>query len=212
MELQTPYLKTLSQESGRLTRSLATAAFVMVSPSLIHAQASPTAVQGQRLSAFAGLTGTFTGLNGAKNLGITAGIDLGFRRYYGIYPTVEARGTYPLAKGNIDSQENILIGVKLSRHYGSLRPYIDFLAGRGLVKYINGYPSLDGSFLYVQSASPVYSPGLGIDYDLSHRFSVKADIQLQHYESPVTPSGHLYAKPLTGALIYNFDFNRHPHR
>ena len=47
---------------------------------LVSAQAKPAGTQQLQLSAFAGLTGTFTDLSGGKNLGITAGVDLTFLR------------------------------------------------------------------------------------------------------------------------------------
>ena len=81
--------------------------FVVLTPSLVRAQAMPTASRIVTLSDFGGLTGTFTGLDGGRNLGITAGGDIGFRPFHGFYPSAEVRGTYPIDDGQVDSQKNI---------------------------------------------------------------------------------------------------------
>ena len=46
----------------------------------------PAASRPFTLSAFGGATGTFTGLDGGKNLGITAGGDIGFKPFHYFYP------------------------------------------------------------------------------------------------------------------------------
>ena len=74
------------------------------------AQAAPAGSQKLQLSAFVAGTGTFTGLEGGKNLGITAGADLTFLRFRRFRPSFEARGTYPITKGHISSQKNFLLG------------------------------------------------------------------------------------------------------
>ena len=79
------------------------ALFTAVS-ALTHAalpQAAPAGTQKLQLSAFVAATGTFTGLEGGKNLGITAGADLTFLGFRRFRPAFEARGTYPINKGHI---------------------------------------------------------------------------------------------------------------
>jgi hypothetical protein len=102
-------------------------------------QALPTASRTLQLSAFGGLSGDYIGLSGGKNLGITAGVDLGLIPYHGVRPTVEVRGTFPIDDGHIASQKSILFGPRfdflLNRR---LRPYGDFLFGRGEMDYNNG--------------------------------------------------------------------------
>ncbi|MBW4040265.1 MAG: porin family protein, partial [Acidobacteria bacterium] len=176
------------------------------------AQAVPTAAQTLHVSAFGGLTGTYTGIAGGRNLGITAGVDLGIRPVFAFYPSLELRGTYPIATGSIDSQRNILGGINLARSYGRLHPYGDLLFGRGQINYGAGRVTPDRTAYYIQSFSNVLSPGLGLDLDLSDHLAVKFDAQLQRYSSPVTTSGHLYAKPLTLGVTYRFGFNHRPRR
>jgi len=180
--------------------------------SIAGAQAFPTATQPLQFSAFGTATGTYTGLSGGKNLGITAGVDLGFMPFHRFYPTVEARGTYPVDDGKIDAQENILVGIKMARFYGRYHPYADFLYGRGKITYQNGgYPNPAGTLLYLDSVSNVFSYGGGLDLDITDQVSLKVDAQFQQYASPVTTSGHLFSKPLSVGLVYRFDFNHHFH-
>lgn len=177
-----------------------------------HAQKSqPSASKLLELSAFGGLTGTYTGLSGGRNLGITAGVDVGLPSYHGFRPFVEGRGTYPMDGGHIDAQKNALGGIRVERpFFPGLRVYGDFLFGRGEINYQNGgYPSLDGRYLYLSSTSDVLSPGIGAEYSLSDHVSAVADFQFQHWNTPAAPSGSLWARPMTLGARYRFDFNRH---
>jgi len=178
--------------------------------SIAGAQAFPTAPQPLQFSAFGAATGTFTGLDGGRNLGITAGIDVGFKPFYHFYPTAEVRGTYPIDGGQVDAQENILYGIKLARFYGRYHPYANFLVGRGKINYQHGgYPNPSDTLLYIDSVSNVFSYGGGLDLDITDHVSLKVDAQFQQYATPVTPSGHLYSIPITVGLVYRFDFNHH---
>ena len=176
---------------------------------VLQAQAVPTASQTLQISVFGLGTGTYTGLNGGRNLGITAGANLEVRPRYSVYPSLEVRGTYPLYGGQVDRQKDLLGGLKLSKHYGSFHPYADILVGRGQIGYENGgLPNPSRTYQYLHSPSTVLSPGLGIDYQVSEHFQLKADVQLQHYSTPVTVSGSLYAKPLSVGVIYRLNSGR----
>ncbi len=186
-------------------RVLTLLCFLSVTPSLVHAQAFPTASKPFSISAFGGATGTYTGLDGGKNLGITAGGDIGFKPYHFFYPSVEVRATYPVDGGNVDSQKNILFGIKVERYFGGLHPYGDFLYGRGKIIYENGgYPNPSGTLLYLDSVSNVFSFGGGLDLTLTEHFALKIDGQFQRYATPVTTSGSLYSKPITIGVVYRF--------
>src|SRR5258706_97564 len=156
-------------------------------------QASPAGTQRLQLSAFAGATGTFTNLEGGKNLAITAGADLTFLFFRRFLPSFEARGTYPIDEGHISSQKN-------------------FLLGPGQIDYLpSGF--VYGNTLYIQSNTVVYSPGVGLDYNLTHNLAIKGDVQFQHWNTPVTASGTIHPTAVTLGVVYNFDFNRgHRHQ
>jgi hypothetical protein len=175
-------------------------------------QATPTAARALGISAFGGLSGVYTGLNSAKNLSITAGGDLSLRRYYGLNPALEVRGMYPVDSGSLVSERNILGGIRLSHPFARLNVYGDALFGRGELKYINGFIDPTGTIEYLQNPSNVFSAGGGVEYRLTDRFGVKADGQIQHYNTPVTTTGHLYSKPLTLAVVYHFNFGKYPIR
>lgn len=183
----------------------------MLATGVAHAQSEPTASKLIELSTFGGITGTYTGLSGGRNLGITAGVDVGLRSYYGWRPFLEGRGNYPVDGGHIDAQKSALGGIRLERHVlPSLRVYGDLLFGRGEIHYENGgYPSLSGNYLYLRSTGPVISPGAGAEYRLTENISGVVDVQFQHWDTPATPSGSLWATPITLGARYRFNFNRH---
>ncbi len=186
-------------------RALPLLCFALAACSLARAQAIPAATRPFTLSAFGAATGTFTGLDGGKNLGITAGGDIGFKPFHLFYPSAEVRGTYPIDDGKVDAQKNILFGLKVERFYGRFRPYVDFLYGRDKIDYQNGgYPNPSGTLLYLDSISNIYSFGGGLDYTLTDHFALKIDGQFQHYGTPVTPSGSIYSKPITIGVVYRF--------
>ena len=190
--------------------SLALIAMIAALAHTAHAQAVPAGTQKLQLSVFAGGTGTFTDFNGGKNLGITAGADLTFLNFRLFRPSVEARGTHPIDSGQLSGQKNFLIGPKVEVPFGRLHPYADFLVGRGQSDYVNG-GFIYGDLLYISTNTIVYSPGVGLDYDLGHNLAVKAEAQFQIWKAPPTPSGTIYPKALTLGVTYNFDFNPHHH-
>jgi hypothetical protein len=194
------------------TRLILTAFAAAAITASAHAQAGPTAARPLEISAFAGLTGTFTGLSGGKNLGITAGADIGIRSYHGFRPFLEGRGTYPIDDGHIDAQKDAIGGIRVEHPLlrPNLRLYGDFLIGRGEIDYLNGgYPSPSGDLLYLRSTSTVLSPGAGLQYRLTDHFSALVDGQFQHWDTPASPSGSIWAKAITVGTRYTFNFNRH---
>ena len=194
---------TFTKFSAKLTLFTAVSALTHTA----FPQAAPAGSQKLQLSAFAGVTGTFTGLEGGKNLAITAGADLTYLGFRSFRPAVEARGTYPIDKGHISSQKNFLLGPKVEYPLGKLHPYADFLIGRGQIDYHTpGF--VFGNTIYINSNTMVYSPGVGLDYNLTHNLAIKADVQFQHWDTPVTASGTIHPTALTLGVVYNFDFNR----
>ena len=178
-------------------------------------QALPTATEESRLSVFAGASGVYTNIEGGKNLGITAGADFAVRGFFGFRPSIEVRGTYPIDDGHVDDQKSILAGVRVERPLGRLRPYGDFLIGRGEINYINS-PAFcstpDFCNIYIRTDTAIYSPGAGFEYDMTHHFALRVDGQLQHWDTPVVPSGSVWAKQGTVGVTYRFDFNHHWHQ
>lgn len=163
------------------------------------------------LSAFGGVDGTYTGLSNGKNVGITAGVDLRVYTWRRYMISAEVRGTTPFSDGPVDSQKNVLAGGTVDRIFGRLDPYAGILIGRGLIDYQSGgYLNPSRTLIYTSSPSTVMSPGFGVDLNLDDHFAIKLDAQFQHWDTPVTTSGTLWAKALMAGVVYRFDFNRHP--
>jgi hypothetical protein len=174
-------------------------------------EAKPTATRELQLSAFGAASGDFTGLSGGKNLSVTAGGDLGLPPWRGMRPNIEVRGTYPIDKGTIDSQRDVLGGLRvdfLLNH--RLRPYGDFLYGRGQINYGSGYIFNDS--IYVLTTTYVVSPGGGFNYDVTDHWGIKVDGQFQRWASAPTASGIVYSKVATAGIVYTFTFDRHHSR
>jgi hypothetical protein len=170
-------------------------------------QAEVTASQAMELSVFGAGTGTFTSLENTRNAGVTAGVDLAFRPFFGVRPALEVRGTYPFDKGAVVGLKDGLVGIRLMKHYGRFEPYLDGHWGRGEVTYVGGF--IVGTFRYDRTTTNVWSGGGGFDYRLTNHYGIKADAQIQRWATPVTQTGHLYPVPVSLGVTYHFDFNHH---
>jgi hypothetical protein len=171
----------------------------------------PTASRTLQLSAFGAASGVYTGLAGGKNFSITAGGDLGLPPWHGVRPALEVRGTYPLDRGDIDTQKSLLAGLGveflLSHRF---RPYGDFLFGRGQMNYqtsqgADGYVFQNN--IYTLTTTYIDSPGAGFNYQFSNHLAIKIDGQFQRWASAPTTSGIIYSKVGTAGLVYYFTFD-----
>ncbi len=174
----------------------------------LHAQTGATAVQQLQISAFGAGTGTWTNLAGGHNLSVTAGGDVAFLTFRRLRPVIEVRGTYPVHGGTVDSQKDVLGGLRVEREIGVFRPYVNFLVGRGAIDFQDG-GFRNGPFIYLRTISTVYSPGLGVEYDVSHHWSAMADFQYQHWDTAAVSSGMINPRVLSVGAVYRFDFNHH---
>ena len=182
------------------------------------AQSIPAASRNVIPSVFGGITGTYTGLEGGRNLGITAGLDIGLRPFLGFLPSLEGRGTYPIHNGQIVGEKHAEGGIRLQKRFGPLRPYADFLFGRGELNYQNGgYPVPQQAFRYIRTTGNVISPGLGVEVDLTPHVALLLDGQFQFWSLPFDPSGktsnsgHLFSFPGTIGAVYRFNWLEHGH-
>jgi hypothetical protein len=201
----------MNQDKAVLTLVLLLAPFFL--PSIAAAQsAKPTAAQDIQLTVFGAASGDYTGLAGGRNLSFTAGIDLALAPWHGMRPTLELRGTYPIDKGTIVAQKDVLGGLRLDFLLGRrVHPYGDFLFGRGEMNYVSGgytYPVNPAPgiqpFTYLLSTTYVYSPGAGFDFDLTNHLAIKVDGQYQQWGSVPTASGTLHSTLGTIGLVYRF--------
>ena len=174
-------------------------------------QSIPVASQQMQLSAFGAATPMSTGLGQGSNLTVTAGADIAFVGLRRIRSIVEIRGTYPIATGNVDKQKSFGAGPVIEYTVGRFRPYVDFLIGKGAISYLSG-GYIFGSEKYISSSTVVYSPGVGLDYSITHHFELKADLQYQHWDVPVVASGRINPTVVSVGGKYMFDFNPHHNR
>ncbi|WP_124847333.1 outer membrane beta-barrel protein [Acidipila sp. EB88] len=175
-----------------------------------QAQVAPPVTKPLQLAVFATGTGTWTNFAAGRNLGITAGADLILHNYWGFRPALEIRGTYPFHAGGRDGQEDFLLGVRVEHEYRRLHPYVNFLVGGGSIGYKNGgYPYDD--FIYLSSTSTVYSPGVGVDYDVRHGWGVKADFQYQHWDTPIPAYAVIHPRVLSVGVVYTFGSHKYYH-
>jgi hypothetical protein len=180
-------------------------------PDRCFPQSIPVATQQIQLSAFGAATPISTGLGPGNNLTVTAGADIAFVGLRRIRSIVEIRGNYPIAGGNVDKQKSFVAGPVIEYTVGRFRPYADFLIGKGAINYLSG-GYIFGREKYISSSTVVHSPGVGVDYSMTHHFGLKADLQYQRWDVPVVASGRINATVLSVGGKYMFDFNPHHNR
>jgi hypothetical protein len=171
------------------------------------AQAFPTATQRLQLSTFGAATTTTSALPSGKNTAVTAGADISFHHAGLFRPSMEIRATFPVNSTSTDRLKSYVFGPKFEYPLGHLHPYFDLLVGRGKIDYRNG-GYIVGHRVYLSSVSIIYSPGVGVDVDLTHTIGLMADLQYQHWDAPVINTGTINPTALTLGAVYTFDFNQ----
>jgi hypothetical protein len=193
--------------------------------------AEPTAVRKLQTSVYGLFNYTDTGLQprngsgalyGSKghNAGITAGVDVSVYSWNRFAAAIDIRGSYPINDGQLVAEKSLLGGLRVSYEpagifstpiagLSRLRPYGDFLYGRGEMDYQHG-GYLVGNLLYTQTAGGIYAGGGGVEVDVSPRFSFKADYQAEHWSTPVTPSGSVFAQQVGVGVAYRIGANQGP--
>ncbi len=177
----------------------------------LWAQGSAGASRHAEASVFGVGTGTYTGYDGGQNASITAGGDFGIPTVYGLVVSGELRGTYPFYHGHLNAYENFYGGVKVEKlFHRRYNVYGTALYGRAKITYNPpGRLNPQETILYQQTNSGTYSGGIGCDYDFKPRFAFKAELQLQHYETPVTVTGTAIGKATSFGLVYRFGYGHH---
>jgi opacity protein-like surface antigen len=83
-------------------------------------------------------------------------------------------------------EDNYLVGPRYSYRHGKFVPYVKFLMGAGELNFPNGQGH-GGYFAMV--------PGGGLDYRLTHHFTIRGDYEYQFW--PSAPGGGLPTNGLT---------------
>lgn len=191
---------------GRHISKRVAIATIFLSPLGILAQSLPTATQTLQVSTFVAVTRTFTDLDSGENIDITSGIDFRLLAPRRLNIVGELRGSYPVQRGSVSSQESYVSGPKIEYPIRNIRPYVDFLVGRGRMTYLDG-GYIFGNVKYIRSDSLVLSPGIGSDFYLSHRTALKVDFQYQSWNVPAVISGRIRPRTAAVGVTYNLDFN-----
>jgi opacity protein-like surface antigen len=89
------------------------------------------------------------------------------------------------------TQTTYLGGPRVSLTQGRIRPYVKFLAGAGHITLPFNYA--EGTFL-------TYAPAAGVDYLVTERFAVRADLQYQLW--PKFPYGELKPYGLSAGIVF----------
>jgi len=71
---------------------------------------------------------------------------------------------------------------------------------------------LFNNFDYALTTTYVYSPGGGVDLDLTENLALKADAQFEHWGQTPTASGSVYSTVATVGVVYRLDFNHRRRR
>ncbi|MGD0442570.1 MAG: hypothetical protein ABSA39_01415 [Edaphobacter sp.] len=175
------------------------------------AQSVPAATQQLQISMFGTATPVLTGFQTSANLDVGVGADIIFVGLQRVKAGIEIRGSYPLADGDLTRQKSFVTGPVIQYPLGRLCPYADILFGRGAIDYLDG-GYVSGGLDYIKSSTFVYSPGIGVDYGITHHMSIKADFQYQHWNVPVVLSGVIHTTMVSLGARYMFDFNPHHNR
>ncbi len=135
-----------------------------------HAQTVESANAGRAmLTVGAGASGYEVQYGQRKLLGVTGWIDAQSIRRLGLEGEVRILDWHQHA--NVHA-ETYLGGLRYHFNAGRTQPYVKVLAGLG--KFNFPYNFATGRYFVV-------APGGGIDYRLSHRFSVRADFEYQYW-------------------------------
>ena len=147
----------------------------VVAPKCAFAQASTTASKTEDISVFGGIEFANPEYGPDNNTGGAIGFD--FTRYFRhlpVQPSLELRANFN--SGTYADEHSYLFGLRAGYQYRRYTPYVDFLVGPGNIHY----PLNVG---YTGDNSIVFDYGGGLDIDLVRNFSLKLDVQEQHWNT-----------------------------
>lgn len=176
---------------------------VVSSPRSSHGQAVPGGVRGEAIDIFA--TGAISRTDYSGNdLGVTIGAD--FTRHFRLLdPSLTVR--YNKQIGDTVGEKSFVGGLKLERAYKRFHPYLQLMFGYGVITFNRPSRNADGSF-YSYDDSSIYDVGGGFDYDLSHSFALKADVQYQFWSLGRDPEPITFHPAIVGiGLIYRIPYH-----
>ena len=161
------------------------------------AQAVRTASKSADISAFAGFQDADPAYGPDHAAGGMFGVD--FTRYFRfrVEPSLEVRANF--ISNTYASEHTFLFGVRAAVPFHGVRPYADFLVGPGTIHF-------PLNFGYLGDNSTVYSYGGGLDVPVYRSFSLKLDVQGQHWNT-----GEFRYTPTLGTVGVAYTIPFRPH-
>jgi hypothetical protein len=174
------------------------------------AQEIPTKQQAASLQVFGLFSYVQPHYYPSNNNGISLGADLNFRPLSVIQPSLELRAT--LAPGSDVTEHTYNFGPRIELNLSRIRPYAFAFIGKGYITF--AHPVIYPTGPYSHDDSTVYSGGGGVDYLLTPRIGLRADIMLQRWNLGGGATTTVFHPRLYSVgADYRFDFNRpHFHR
>ena len=168
------------------------------------AQAESTSFQKIRLQAFGMGSYVNPDYGGAKkNAGATLGGDVNFGQlFHRFEPSLELRAVGSV--GRVSNQYVYSGGPRVEFDYGRFHPYALATFGVGQINY--AVPVMYPSGLYTHDSSMVTTVGGGLDYIVSPRWAVRADLTMQNWKVGTEAPGFSPTAVSLG-LRYRFHFH-----
>jgi hypothetical protein len=180
--------------------------FFLLSPRHLSAQASAAASKGIDLSAFTAFSRIWTDY-GYPAGGYLFGVD--FTRHYNlpVTPSIEFR-IKSTSGGRTVDESTLGGGIRVERTIKNFHPYATLLISKGTIHYnfSNPYDPHPNGQPYTQDGSIVYSPGMGVDYDLAYHWAVRADYQFEFWNLGYNQT--LSPRALAIGILYRVPFRR----
>lgn len=175
---------------------------LVLTPSLLDAQATPARVREAGLSTFVTYTRLSPDYDIAGN-GVTVGA--AYTRFFKLFsPSVEARFKY--GQGRAVNERTVGGGIRVERAISYFHPYADFLISSGTITFAQKY--YIGSNGTGSNNSMVYSVGGGVDYDFADQWSARVDYQHESWNLGGTPSLTMTPHALSFGVLYRIRLHR----
>lgn len=171
---------------------------LLVPASIAAAQASSAASRGAGISVFGGLQFANPEYGPSHtNTGGAVGVDFTRFLHFPVQPSLDIRANFN--SGPYADERSYLFGLRGVFILGRLQPYVDFLVGPGDIHF----PHNVG---YVGDNSIVYNYGGGIDLGVTRNFSLRLDLQGQHWNT-----GEYKFDPVLGTVGITYQIPFRPH-
>jgi len=178
----------------------------LFTPQNLKAQATPAAARKGEISVFGGYAKVWPDYGPFTNHGATFGVDYIHYTHWFVNPSVEFRVKVTSGGGTVD--ENTWGGgARFEREIKYFHPYADFLISKGTIHYnfqnpTNPHPT---GTPYTSDNSIVYSPGLGVDFDVTYHLAARVDYQWEFWN--LGNNQTLTPKALTIGVLFRIPFH-----